>query len=212
MNRTAIGLVAAAVCSAGLFAFQAAESIDAAAIAKIRDEGLNRSEVMETMFWLTDRYGPRLSGSPEMEEAGDWAIRQLRAWGVQNVRKERFPFGKGWSLVRFHASMTSPRVMPIIGVPKAWTPSIARAGVADVVRVQIAGEADCTRLRGTLRHKIVLTQPARVVRMHDFGDGTVLRYTDQDEKWLKEALALPAPRGGGRGAGAAGGGRGGRRR
>ena len=91
-------------------ASQAPESVDSAAIAKIRDEGLNRSQVMETMFWLTDRYGPRLTGSKEFEEAGDWAVKQLQDWGVANVRKERFQFGRGWSLVKFHATMTDPRV------------------------------------------------------------------------------------------------------
>src|SRR4030095_4054780 len=114
-----------------------------------------------------------------------------------NVRKERFTIGKGWSLVNFHATMTSPRVMPIIGVPKSWTPGIPARVTADVVRVSIASEADCQKLRGTLKGKIVLTQPARAGRMLDYGDGTVLRYTDKDEKWLKEAQALPAPRGGG---------------
>jgi hypothetical protein len=206
MKRLAIGLAAAAAMIGALVAAQQpAESIDTAAIAKIRDEGLNKSQVMETMFWLTDRYGPRLVGSPEFEEAGDWAVKQLTAWGVTNVHKERWPIGKGWSLVNFHATMTSPRVMPIIGVPKAWTPGIAKPITADVVRVQIATEADCVKLRGTLKGKIVLTQPARAVRMLDYGDGTVLRYSDKDDKWLKEALTLPPARGG-RGAGAAGGG------
>ena len=64
-----------------LAAAQAPESVDSAAIAKIRDEGLNRSQVMETMFWLTDRYGPRLTGSKEFEEAGDWAVKQLQDVG-----------------------------------------------------------------------------------------------------------------------------------
>jgi hypothetical protein len=209
MKRLAVYLLAAGALTAGLFAAQATETVDTAAIAKIRDEGLNRSQVMETMFWLTDRYGPRLVGSPEFEEAGEWAVKQLQTWGVANVRKERFAIGKGWSLVNFHATMTSPRVMPIVGVPKAWAPGIAAPATAEVVRVQIANEADCLKLKGTLRGKIILTQAARAVRMLDYGDGTVLRYTDKDEKWLKEALALPAARGGRGGAagGAAGAGR-----
>ncbi len=176
---------------------QTGEPVDAAAIAKIRDEGLTRSHVMETMFWLTDRYGPRLTGSAEFEEAGDWAVRQLEAWGVANVRKERFAFGRGWSLVKFHASMIEPRAMPIIGMPKAWTPGTSGARVADVVRPEITGEADAARYRGQLRGKIVLTQPARDVRMLD-GD-IVLRYAD-NPKWLEEALSMPPPRAGGAGA------------
>lgn len=205
MRRSAV--LAALILTASLAA-QTGEPVDAAAIAKIRDEGLNRSQVMETMYWLTDRYGPRLTGSFEFEEAGDWAVKQLQTWGVANVRKERFTFGRGWSLVNFHASMLEPRAMPIIGVPKAWTPGTNGTFVADVVRPQIANEADAAKYRGQLRGKIVLTQPAREVRMLD-GD-IVLRYTD-DPKWLEEALSVPPPRAGGAGraGGAAGAGRGG---
>jgi len=185
---------------------QAPEPVDSAAIAKIRDEGLTRSQVMETMFWLTDRYGPRLTGSREFEEAGDWAVKQLQSWGVSNVRKERFTFGRGWSLVKFHATMVEPRVMPIIGLPKSWTPGTKGVFTAEVVRPQIANEQEAAQWRGKLRGKIVLTQPAREVRMLD-GD-LVLRYTD-DPKWIEEALSMPPPRAGGAGrAGAAAGGAG----
>ena len=63
---------------------QSVEPVDLAAITKIRDEGLNRSQVMDTAFWLTDRYGPRLTGSPEFEEAADWAIARLKSYGVED--------------------------------------------------------------------------------------------------------------------------------
>ncbi len=170
-----------------------AERVDTAAIAKIRDEGLNRSHVMDTIFWLSDRYGPRLTGSPEFEEAADWAMERLRSWGLQNVRKERFSSGRGWSLHGFHATMTEPRVMPIIGYPKAWTPGTGGTIRARVVRPAIASEADAERYRGTLRGAIVLTQPARAVRMLEYGDGPVVRYSDDDGKWLKEAMTPQPP-------------------
>jgi hypothetical protein len=192
---------------------QNTEPIDTAAIAKIRDEGLNRSQVMETLFWLTDRHGPRLTGSPGFEAAGDWAIEQMKAWGLSNPRKERFPFGRGWTLERFHATMTAPQVMPIIGMPKSWTPGTGGVKTADVVRPQITSQAECEAARGTLRGKIVLTQPARRVDMLDQAP-IVLRMDDEDGKIAKEALTVPPPRGGGgggRGGGAraGGGGRGG---
>ncbi|MEO7192809.1 MAG: M20/M25/M40 family metallo-hydrolase [Vicinamibacterales bacterium] len=176
------------------FLFQAPEPVDRTAISRIRDEGLNRSQVMDTVFWLSDRYGPRLNGSPEFEEAGDWAMERLRSWGVVNVHKERFASGRGWSLLNFHATMVEPRVMPIIGIPKAWTPGIAGTTSADVVRVVVTTEADAARYRGTLRGKIVLLQAAREVRMLEHGDGTVLRYADQNNKWAKEAMTpMPNP-------------------
>jgi carboxypeptidase Q len=209
MRRLATLTAACFAAASFLAAAQTPEHIDTAAIAKIRAEGLDHSQVMETMFWLTDRYGPRLTGSPEFEEAGDWAVKQLQAWGVSSVHKERFDFGRGWSLAKFHATMVEPRVMPLIGAVKAWTPGTHGTLTADVVRPIITSEEDAARYRGTLRGKIVLTQPAREVRMLEYGDGTVLRYTDQDGKWLNEALEMPAPRAG-RAGGAGRGGRGGR--
>lgn len=170
------------------------EPIDEAAIARIRDEGFNRSQVMDTVFWLTDRYGPRLNGSPEHEEAGDWVIKRLEEWGAVNVRKERFTSGRGWSLRNFHATMVEPRVMPIIGMPRAWSPGTAGVVRGDVLQVSIADEADAAAYRGKLRGKIVLTQPPRAVRMLEFGDGMVARYDDHDGRWRNEAMtAPPAP-------------------
>jgi carboxypeptidase Q len=176
------------------------------AVAKIRDEGLNHSQVNETMFWLTDAYGPRLNGSPAFEQAGDWAVKQLQEWGVANVHKERWKFGKRWSLSAFHATMTAPQVMPIIGMPRAWSTGTNGVISADVVRVSIANEADAAKYKGQLRGKIVLTQPAREVHLPDRGDGVVLRYADKDGKWAAEALTVPAASAGQRGAGQRGGG------
>ena len=86
------------------------------------------------MFWLADANGPRLNGSPGFEQAGDWAVKQLQAWGVSNPHKERWAFGKSWSLASFHTTMTAPQTMPIIGMPKAWSTSTNGVVSADVVR------------------------------------------------------------------------------
>src|SRR5262249_22760583 len=146
------------------------------------------------------------------EQAGDWAVKQLQEWGVSNVHKERWQFGKRWSLSSFHATMTAPQVMPILGLPKAWSTSTNGVVTADVGRVNIANEEDAAKYKGQLRGKIVLTQPAREVHLPDRGDGIVLRYSDNDGKWAAEALTTPPPRGGNagqRGGGQRGGARGG---
>src|SRR5215831_13039645 len=121
------------------------EKTQADGVAKIKDEGMKRSQVSETLFWLTDAYGPRLNGPPAFEQAGDWAVKQLQQWGVSNVHKERWKFGKRWSLSSFHATMTAPQVMPIIGMPKAWSTSTSGVVSADVVRVSIATEEDAAK-------------------------------------------------------------------
>ena len=189
MTRTLLlaGALAASVAAASAAAAPARE-FDRATVAAIKDEGLHRSQVMELAGWLSDVYGPRLTGSPTMEAAGRWAQQQLREWGVENVREERFPFGAGWSLERFHAQMVEPGVMPIIGYPKAWTSSTDGTVTAEVVRVDIRSEADFDTYRGKLRGAIVLPQPVRTVRMLE-GD-LVLR---MDDALLAEA-ARPAPR------------------
>jgi hypothetical protein len=187
----ALGLAATL---AGQTAGQPPEPIDRKAIAAIRSEALDRSEVADTLFWLTDRYGPRLHGSPEFEEAGEWVLTRLRAWGLTDVRKERFPAGPGWSLARFNAAMIEPRVMPIIGVPKARSAGTPGRVTAEVVRADITSAADAERYRGTLKGKIVLTQTARAVRMLEHGDGPVLRYDDQGGTWRKEAMSEGPPK------------------
>ena len=61
----------------------AQEAPDAAAVQKIRDEGLNHSKVMETAFYLTDVSGPRLANSPGLKRAQNWAVSQLKSWGLE---------------------------------------------------------------------------------------------------------------------------------
>jgi len=50
--------------------------------------GPARQPVMETLYNLTDRYGPRLTNSPQYRAAGDWAVTQLKEWGLSNVHLE----------------------------------------------------------------------------------------------------------------------------
>ncbi|MHB1224378.1 MAG: M20/M25/M40 family metallo-hydrolase [Gemmatimonadaceae bacterium] len=168
---------------------QAAEQVDIATLERIREEGTQRSQAMETISWLSDVYGPRLTGGPEIREAADWVKKQMATWGLSNIHEESWPFGKGWSLERFSASMTEPRVMPIIGLPKAWTSGTGGEVTADVVLAPIATEADFARHRGKLRGRIVLTQPEREVKMLE--GRIVLRMNDDD---IREAESLPAPR------------------
>ena len=78
--------------------------------------------------------------------------------------------------------------------PKAGSLGTSGRVTAEVVRPLISSAADAARYRGTLKGKIVLTQPARAVRMLEHGDGTVLRYDDDGGKWRKEAMTGGPPR------------------
>ena len=173
----------------------AAEKLDAQTIAKIRDEGLNRSQVMDHISWLSDVYGPRLTGSPAILQASDWVLKKLNEWGLANAHRESWAFGKGWTLVRFSAHMIEPQVQPLIGFPGSWTPGTKGTMTADVVRVEIDSDADFEKYRGTLAGKIALTQPERPVPMLE---GLVVHR--MGEKDFAEAATTPPARGrGGRG-------------
>src|SRR5438132_9164446 len=74
------------------------EKVDLDAIYKIKDEGLNRSQVMDTLSYLSDVYGARLTGSPQIKAAADWTKRKLAEWELVNVNLESWgPFGRGWT-------------------------------------------------------------------------------------------------------------------
>src|SRR5688500_5020965 len=109
------GLVAGALASSG-YAQQPATD----PLARIRDEGLNRSRVMETAQYLTDVIGPRLTTSPGCARANEWTRDQLASWGAQNATLEPWgTFGRGWTLKRFSAELTEPQAVPLIAYPKA---------------------------------------------------------------------------------------------
>src|SRR5438093_1356864 len=188
-------LAAVAVVAAVVAVNTQSEKLDYAAIGKIRDEGFNRSQVMDHISWLSDVYGPRLTGSPAIQQASEWAMKKFGEWGLANVHQERWKFGKGWSLVRFSAHLVEPQVQPLIGFPGEWSAATKGTVTADVVRVQIANEADFAKYRGKLAGKIALTQPARAVRMLE--GPIILR---MDDKNTAEAETTPVPRArGGRG-------------
>ena len=165
-------------------------------IQRIRDEGMNRSQVMQTLSYLSDVIGPRLTASPGMKRANEWTRDQLTKWGLQNAHLEAWgPFGRGWTLKRFSAQVTEPVDIPLIAYPKAWSPGLASPLTAEVVYVDAKTEADLERFKGKLNGKIVLTAPMRDVAAHFDPQGTRL-----NEKELLALADAPEPRpGAGRG-------------
>jgi hypothetical protein len=91
--------------------------------AKIRKEEVDNSQIMRTMHFLTDVYGPRLTGSPNLKAAGEWAIKQMTAWGFENGHLEGWDFGHpGWANERFSGFITIPVKDTLTCEVLAWTP------------------------------------------------------------------------------------------
>ena len=89
-----------AICLLLLFAFtftaHAQEPIDWNIISRIKAEGFDNSQVMETMFYLTDVHGPRLTGSPNYQAASQWCVDKMTEWGLVNAKIESWgTFSRG---------------------------------------------------------------------------------------------------------------------
>ncbi|WP_297801895.1 M20/M25/M40 family metallo-hydrolase [Arenimonas sp. GDDSR-1] len=169
----------------------AAEPIDYAALAKIRQEGFSNSKVMETVTALTEKIGPRLSNSPQMSAANAWTRDQLAAWGLSNARLESFgPFGRGWQYQSASVNMTAPRAFTLSALPKAWTPGTAGPVEGEAMLLVAKTREDLEKHKGQLKGKILFISDAREYKPADKPD-----FTRYDEDKLKElqTFTIPAP-------------------
>ena len=104
--------------------FAQSRNTDTALLAKIREEAMQRSQIMKTMHMFTDVYGPRLTGSPNHKNAAEWAVKQMTAWGMENAHIEPWDFGHpGWLNERVSAHMIAPIKDSLVCEVLAWTPS-----------------------------------------------------------------------------------------
>lgn len=141
------------------------ERVDLEVMKNIRAEGLERSKVMDTLSYLTDVIGPRLTGSPQMKAANEWTSSKMAEWGLVNAHLEPWgDFGRGWSFERISAHVTEPVSFPLIAYPKAWTPGTEGTVTSEVVFADIKTEADFEAYRGKLKGMIVLAVPMREVK------------------------------------------------
>jgi hypothetical protein len=163
-------------------------------IAMIREEGLNHSQVMQTLSYLSDVIGPRLTGSPNLKRANEWTRDTMTSWGLTNAHLEAWgPFGRGWSLKRFSAQVIEPQTIPLIGSPNAWSPGFDQPLVAEVVYFDATNTADMDRYKGKLKGAIVLNGSAREVRPRY--EPLALRMVDTNLLQLANAGVSSAPPG-----------------
>ena len=184
------------------------EKVDLDAIYKIKDEGLNHSQVMDTLSYLTDVYGARLTGSPQIRAAGDWVKKKLTESELVHVQTEPWgPFGRGWTNEKITARAISPSVsFPVIAYPKAWTPGTNGPVEADVITAVVTNDQDFDKFRGQLHGKYAMIAAVPEVQAQFQAPG---RRLSDDELQNMSNQPVQPPRGGGPGQrGAPGGGRG----
>ncbi len=139
----------------------AQEKVDLTVVQKIRDEGLNRSQIPQLAHYLTDVIGPRLTGSHALKQAHEWTAARLREWGATNAVVEPWgDFGRGWDRVAFSGRMVEPFVQPLNGQPVPWTGSTRGTVAGPVVIVKADSLSELAQYHGKLKGAFVLTRPA----------------------------------------------------
>lgn len=153
------------VCLTCAASVSAQERVDTLLAQRIKREALDRSQVMETAFRITDVYGPRLTGSPGFRRAGEWSLARLRAYGLSNVHAEPFAWGRSWSVGDFSVQLVQPQYAALIGTPVPWSLGTSGTVAGQVVLVPLPGMNDTLAAtydsffaahRGRLRGRILL--------------------------------------------------------
>ena len=116
--------ILAVLLTVGLLSPLSAQSrLDPDINTKIRTEANTNSQIMRTLHFLADVYGPRVTGTPSLRKAGEWAIETMKSWGFTNGHLEPWEFGRpGWTNDRFSAHILSPVKDQLTAEVLAWTP------------------------------------------------------------------------------------------
>jgi hypothetical protein len=128
-------------------------------LAKIREEGLQRSQVAPVFQTLTVEIGPRLTASPAHKRAAEWTSDRLTSYGLANVHLEPWKFGRGWTLEKLTVEMIEPRYLPLIAYADGW--SAPTSGEIVAMPVFIGGKSleEVEAMGATLKGAIVMSQP-----------------------------------------------------
>ena len=155
MKRMSVPVVlASAVFSIPVMA---GEPVDYDAIARIRAEAFDNSQAMDMVWQMTDRLGPRLTGSPQLKRAMEWARDTMADFGMENARLEPWgEFGRGWTFEKVAVEMTHPTYMPMIAIPEAWTPGTDGPITGEPVLLDFNTVEEVEEFDGDLKGKIVL--------------------------------------------------------
>jgi hypothetical protein len=165
----------------------AVEKLDLTMYARIREEGLLHSHVMDYGSALADDIGPRLTGSPNMAKANAWTRDQLTAMGCVNAHLDDWgEFGMGWQQLNTWVRMTAPDTAVFIAQATPWSPATSGPVTAEATWVNIQTDDDFAKYQGKLAGKIVLLGEMRPVPPVDAA--LFERYTDKE---LEDLASYP---------------------
>lgn len=164
----------------------AQQKTDEQVVADIKAEGMQRSQIMETLGYMTDVFGPRLTNSPNLRKAQVWVGDKMTSWGLQNVQLEPWgEFAKVWAVERFSAEMLEPTYDRLSAYPLAWSPGTPGTitGIPTVVSItRKTADADFEKYRGKLKGAIVLAGVFELPKPETRFEPRAKRFTDAELK------------------------------
>ncbi len=164
----------------------AQEKVNLFVVNQIKAEEFQNSKVMENAFYLTDVYGPRLTGSPGLKAAAEWAVRRMTEWGISNPGMEKWgPFGRGWSCIKFSAHQKEPQYAPLEGFARPWSPGTNGPVSGEPVLAVMKTDADLEKFKGKLKGKIILLEDSKPMAPET--EAILKRFSDSE--LAAEALA-----------------------
>ena len=165
--------------------------VDLDMIAKIREEGLQRSGIPNTFSYMTDVIGARLTNSDDMVRAQEWVVGEMRRMGLENVEREPFmDYGVSWDNEYVSLHMLEPDYSPMVGYPIAHTPGTNGRQRLTAVIGDVQTRSDLERYRGKLEGMAVLSTPPAIIDQSRFETGTPRR-TDEELRALEQDVIVP---------------------
>jgi hypothetical protein len=143
----------------GVAAGQTGSPLDAASLAKLKQEAFQNSQAAPIFEMLTSTIGPRLTASPAHNRAAQFARERLASFGLENARLEPWKFGRGWSLEKLTIEMVDPRYFPLLGYADGWSASTNGEIIGAPVLVAGKTPEEIAAMGANLKGAIVLTQP-----------------------------------------------------
>lgn len=147
------------LAAALILTIASAQEPDLGMLTRIRQEGFRQSKVMDTVSELSDRIGPRLTGSASLRKANEWTRDQLKSWGLANAHLETWgPFGAAWAFESASVRMVAPDVAQLYAIPRPWTPGTHGTVRGAVIKLSLATKEDLDRNKGKLAGKILMIE------------------------------------------------------
>ena len=168
-------------------------TVDWDIVARIREEGLQRSQIANTLSYMTDVLGARLTNSIAMDNAQRWALEEMKRIGLTRTSREPFmEYGVSWDNEYVSLHLLAPDYQPMVGYPIAHTPGTEGKQELQAVIADVRTRQDLETLKGQIRGMAVLSTPPATIDLLRFTTGTPRR-SDEEMRELAEDVVPPPP-------------------